>query len=313
MKFPPLLQIDVRDTVKEKGLTRCLVANAHLLLLDEHNVYYRSCCLQRIQNPDLLNANQATTIKLLNKLPLSTIEAFSNLSKSYICQVKNGSRPASEKLLQSTEGYFKSKRPKIDYVFLFLQGRESMGCTQKTLEFYRPILRRFSAEFDCTKATRQSIERFLSRIPAGNNNLHNRHAYYRTLKAFYNWANKEYGIANPTVGIHAPILSKVILPVLTVQQIKTLLDSTTTIRDKAIISLFAESGLRLSELASIKAIHLDFENRTIRVFGKGRKEALAPFGDILAEYIKSWLSQYQADAVNIWGITKSGIVSASTS
>lgn len=31
---------------------------------------------------------------------------------------------------------------------------------------------------------------------------------------------------------------------------------------------------------------------------------LAPFGDVSAEYIKSWQSQYQADSDNIWGITK---------
>jgi len=176
------------------------------------------------------------------------------------------------------------------------------------MEFYKPILVKFNAEFDCTKATRQGIERFLNRIPSSNNNLYNRHAYYRTLKAFYNWASKEYGIDNPIIGTSAPILSKVILPVLTESQVKMLINSVVGTRDKAVISLFAESGLRLSELAAIKVDDINFSNRTIQVFGKGRKEALAPFGEVSAGYLKQWLKERDSNHTNIWGITKSGIV-----
>jgi site-specific recombinase XerD len=183
-----------------------------------------------------------------------------------------------------------------------------MGCTPKTMEFYRPILAKFNAEFDSTNVTRQSIEKFLNRIPASHNNLHNRHAHYRTLKAFYNWASKEYGIDNPMASIQAPILSKVILSTLTETQIRSLLDSANNLRDKAIISTFTESGLRLSELATIKITDINFENHTIRVFGKGRKEAFAPFGDVSEQYLKAWLAQYQSDSGNIWGIQRSGVV-----
>ncbi len=183
-----------------------------------------------------------------------------------------------------------------------------MGCTLKTMEFYRPILARFKAEFDCTKTTRQSIEKFLNRIPEGNHNLHNRHAHYRTLKAFYNWASKEYGIDNPMASIQAPILSKVILSTLTETQVRSLLDSANSLRDKAIISTFTESGLRLSELAATKATDINFDNHTIRVFGKGRKEAFAPLGEVSGQYLKAWLSQYNSDSENIWGIKRSGIV-----
>ena len=175
------------------------------------------------------------------------------------------------------------------------------------MEFYKPILARFNAEFDCTKATRQGIEKFLNRIPASNHNLHNRHAHYRTLKAFYNWASKEYGIENPMSGIQAPILSKMILPTLTEPQIKSLLNSTNNIRDKAIIALFVESGLRLTELANIKQCDINWEGHCIKVLGKGRKVALAPFGDSSGTYLAQWLKEYKSES-SIWGIKRSGIV-----
>jgi len=57
------------------------------------------------------------------------------------------------------------------------------------------------------------------------------------------------------------------------------------VRDKAIIALFTESGLRLTELANIKLRDIDWEMRTVRIIGKGRKEALAPFGEKTEKYL----------------------------
>lgn len=42
--------------------------------------------------------------------------------------------------------------------------------------------------------------------------------------------------------------------------------------------------------------------------GKGRKEALAPFGELSEGYLKAWLAQYQPNG-NIWGLNKWGITS----
>ena len=48
-------------------------------------------------------------------------------------------------------------------------------------------------------------------------------------------------------------------------------------RDQAIIELLYASGVRVSELVNIKVNAIDIKNRTIRVFGKGRKERLVMF------------------------------------
>lgn len=64
--------------------------------------------------------------------------------------------------------------------------------------------------------------------------------------------------------VEAPILTKLILPSLTAEQVQSLMQSVECVRDKAIIALFAESGLRLSELASIRASDIDWQDKTIR-------------------------------------------------
>jgi integrase/recombinase XerC len=61
-------------------------------------------------------------------------------------------------------------------------------------------------------------------------------------------------------------------------------------RDKAIVSLFYHTGMRLSELISIKLSELDFEKNTVKVLGKRNKERILPFSSELNETLKSYLS-----------------------
>ena len=252
--------------------------------------------------------SQQDTIKLLNNLPLSTLEGFSKLSKSYLCQIRSGHRPIPEKLLAIIQEYNRPKNNEADYIGLFLESREAVACSNQTVRFYRILLSQYSAEVDYLNANTRSIERYLNGIEASNNNLCTRHAYYRALRAFYNWLHAEYGIDNPMKGVRPPILSKVILPALSEDQVKTLIESADNIRDKAIIALFTESGLRLAELANIKPDDINWPGRCIKVLGKGRKEAFAPFGALSEDYLSKWLSQYQTDG-NIWRLNQWGITS----
>ena len=43
------------------------------------------------------------------------------------------------------------------------------------------------------------------------------------------------------------------------------------IRDRAILEILYSSGLRRSELVSLKISNIDFHSQTIKVFGKGKK------------------------------------------
>ncbi|KPJ52961.1 MAG: hypothetical protein AMJ37_02070 [Dehalococcoidia bacterium DG_18] len=87
-----------------------------------------------------------------------------------------------------------------------------------------------------------------------------------------------------------------------------LIEKANCVRDKAIIALFAESGLRLFELTNIRICDIDWQNSIMKTLGKGHKEGYAPFGKLSDEYLKEWLSQYQPNG-NIWGMNKWGITS----
>ncbi len=261
-----------------------------------------------IRTHDPLLRRQPDTLKLLNKLTVSEIAELSKLSKAYISQVKHGKRPPSQRLLDALVAYTKPKQTDKDYFSLFLQSRQAMGVSPQTLRFYGERLSKFIMAVDYLKDSRQQIQRYLNSMPANQYGLATRHATFRAIKTFYRWLNTEYGMRNPVDGMPAPILGKPILPALSANEVLSLIEQVSNIRDKAIIALFTESGLRLSELAGIKPQDIDWQAHTIKVMGKGRKEAYSPFGELSERYLKEWLAQYQPDS-NIWGLNEWGIVS----
>ena len=191
-----------------------------------------------------------------------------------------------------------------EYLYLFLRSREAMGVSSGTLQFYRVKLGRFLCGLNPDTAQRQDIEAFLLQFK----NLGNRHAYYRAVRSFYNWREQSYSLPSPMKYMKAPKPSKLILPSLTREQVLTLQTIADNARDKAIIALFTESGLRLSELANIKPQDIDWDSHTIRVIGKGRREGLAPFGELTERYLRERLAEYEPNG-NIWGLNEWGIIS----
>jgi len=243
-------------------------------------------------------------LQLLNSLSVTKISELSKFSKSYISQVKHGKCPPSRKLLEVLKDHHRRIQTEHDYFTLFLRSRKAMEVSPGTEQFYRIKLGRFLSEVNADKATRQDIETFLLQF----DNPGNRHAYYRAIRTFYNWREETFELTSPMRKIKAPRLGKLILPSLNREQVSYLLNIVNNVRDKAIIALFTESGLRLTELASIKPEDIEWEDQTIRVIGKGRKEGFAPFGELTERYLRAWLAQYQPNG-NIWGLNEWGIIS----
>ena len=185
-----------------------------------------------------------------------------------------------------------------------MMSRQSMRVSLGTQQFYSIKLGRFLSEVNADKATRQDIETFLLQF----DNPGNRHAYYRAVRTFYNWREETFDLPSPMGKIKAPRLGKLILPSLNREQVDYLLNVVDNVRDKAIIAVFTESGLRLSELVNIRLEDIDWLDHTVRVMGKGRKEALAPLGSMSQKYLKEWFREHRSNG-NIWGLNTWGVIS----
>ena len=62
------------------------------------------------------------------------------------------------------------------------------------------------------------------------------------------------------------------------------------LRDRAIVELLYASGLRISELANARLENFNFEERILRVLGKGNKTRLVPVGRKACEALAAYLS-----------------------
>ena len=60
-------------------------------------------------------------------------------------------------------------------------------------------------------------------------------------------------------------------------------------RDRAMLEVMYSSGLRISELLSLKLKQINYERGTIRIIGKGSKERIVPIGDYALDYLNKYL------------------------
>jgi integrase/recombinase XerD len=57
------------------------------------------------------------------------------------------------------------------------------------------------------------------------------------------------------------------------------------------LELMYASGLRVSELVGLKVLNVSLNDNVLRVFGKGNKERLVPFGEVASLWLKRYLAQ----------------------
>ena len=120
--------------------------------------------------------------------------------------------------------------------------------------------------------------------------------YYRHLRPWFNWMlSPERRIIekSPLAGIKTPPIPKTVIKPLTGEQIQQILacctNYTSGLRDRAIIMLIYDSGLRRSEVSNIKLEDVDLQRGAIKVMGKGAKERYVAMGNATKNAIMQYL------------------------
>ena len=102
---------------------------------------------------------------------------------------------------------------------------------------------------------------------------------------------------NPADDLRAPRAWKTLPKFLSMDEVDRLLESPDTtqprgVRDRALIELLYATGLRVSEMVSLRQQDLNLESGYLTCTGKGRKQRLVPVGDEAA----AWLARYLREA-----------------
>ena len=93
---------------------------------------------------------------------------------------------------------------------------------------------------------------------------------------------------------------------MTREQVDYLIGEVEAVRDKAIVSLFFDSGMRLNELVNIKAGDINWDDYTVTIWGKGNKQRRAPFTHKTADLLRETLRN-DGTGENVWGIGHKGV------
>ena len=115
-----------------------------------------------------------------------------------------------------------------------------------------------------------------------------------TLKSFYKYLKeKSYISYNPMVNIRYPKKEKNLPRFVPYNELESMLEVSKNgeygIRNYLIIELMYSTGVRVSELINIKLSDIDFENKKIRILGKGSYERFVFFGEYANEAISNYL------------------------
>ena len=116
-----------------------------------------------------------------------------------------------------------------------------------------------------------------------------------TLKRFYQYCLRERRIkADPTLKLDPPKRAPRFPKSLSEAEVEALLLAPNTatpmgLRDRAMLELLYATGLRVSELVSVKTFEVNLDAGVVRVMGKGSKERLVPLGEEAADWISKYL------------------------
>ena len=95
---------------------------------------------------------------------------------------------------------------------------------------------------------------------------------------------------NPSSAVDSPKLGKYLPVVLSVEEVRAILNAAPNERDRAILEVLYGCGLRVSEVCTLKISEVYLKDMFVKVMGKGSKERLVPMAPSTASAIMDYLS-----------------------
>ncbi len=152
---------------------------------------------------------------------------------------------------------------------------------------------------------REEVRRYLARRSSRDLGAASIARTVSSLRRFFRFCIlEELAGADPTVGIASPKRSRHLPAILEPAEVDALLeappaDTAQGIRDRTILEILYDTGLRVSELTGLALPSLDLEVGLLRVVGKGNRERLVPLGEIALERLRLYLENARPLALRV--------------
>ncbi len=150
-----------------------------------------------------------------------------------------------------------------------------------------------------SRATSGDLKDFLAhRVDVAKSSPRSTARLTSALKRFFQYLIQERFITHdPSAALESPKLTRGLPTSLSERDVESLLNAPDVntplgLRDRAMLETLYATGLRVTELVTLKVVQVSLEMNVVRVIGKGNKERLVPMGEVAAE----WIQRYKLQA-----------------
>ena len=182
-----------------------------------------------------------------------------------------------------------------DLVAKFIAAKRIEGCSEKTLKYYQSTIDALlttlgkSAQQLTTEDLRDYLTNYQRKRQSSKVTIDN---IRRILSSFFSWLEDEdYIIKSPVRRIHKVKTAKVVKDTYTDEELELMRDNCRSVRDLAMIDLFASSGMRVGELVALNREDINFSERECVVLGKGDKERMVYFDARTKLHLQDYLAE----------------------
>lgn len=182
----------------------------------------------------------------------------------------------------------------------FILSRRLADLSSKTIsdyqQFVTPFVRSVGLEKSFEEVSQQDIQRYLATLLSRPLSKATRSTYIRHVKIFLRWAENEYCAGYSTRTVKVPKAPKRNVRIYSDQEVKQIFSSIRaetpwlTYRNKCIVALMYDSGLRQSEVCTLRKSKISYSDNRMTVIGKGSKERTVPLGQLTRHFLQQYLS-----------------------
>ena len=178
--------------------------------------------------------------------------------------------------------------------------RVEQGRSDRTIEAYGRDIAQYESHLALAKSNSRVvkpavIEKYVGQLRANERAPKSIARQFAAIRMFHRFMLDE-GLRtdNPTAFIDGVKVPSGIPKALSEEEVELLLNAVTgvdslAVRDRALLEFLYATGARVSEACGLSMSDIDMESNVARVFGKGSKERIVPFGRHAKEALESWL------------------------
>ena len=197
-------------------------------------------------------------------------------------------------LVVAPNQFERTQRANQELLACFISAKRIEGCSEKSLKYYENTISQWLAQtnkemrYVSTNDIRTYLAKFQQERGSSKTTIDN---IRRIFSSFFSWLEDEdYIVKSPVRRIHKVRSEVTVKETISDEQLETLRDKCTELRDLAMVDFLASTGVRVGELVQINISDIDFTERQCVVLGKGNKERTVYFNARAKIHLQNYLA-----------------------